>query len=183
MAQVPTPTVTPRLREQARQAPGTWIYAVDPAFEDAADVPAWAVVGAYRVDERGEIGEEFTGNPNYRPTPLALGFPAPANELEAALQRAVTGHGGDIDIRAAMPAATVFIPHRDGGPGIAGPEAGPERPTVRAYTSERYLPDSDRWRHWERMPLRELAGALGGGDLLLNPGSELELRLSTPELT
>src|SRR5437879_5853309 len=96
------PPPTPEMRESARQAPGTWIYVVDPAFQDAEEVPPSAVVGAYRVDDRGEIGDEFTRNPNYQPSALAWGFPPPTNELEGALQNAVTGNGDDAQVRAAL---------------------------------------------------------------------------------
>ncbi|MGW4464940.1 type VII secretion system-associated protein [Micromonospora sp. NPDC004704] len=182
MTEVQDPTVTPQLRERARQNPESWIYVVDPGFEDAPEVPGWAVVGAYRVDERGEVVDELRPNPNYRPTPAALGFPPPANELEGALQRAVTGHADDNEVRAALLEATVFVPHLSGTDGVAGLDAGLDQRVVHAFTSERYLPEPVTWRHWERLPVRDLAEALGGRYLLLNPDSELELRLPGRDL-
>jgi hypothetical protein len=182
LPQVPTPAMTPQLREWARQTPGGWIYAVDPAFEDARAVPGWAVAGAYRVDERGDIEDELVPNPNYRPSPAALGFPTPANEVEAAMQRAVTGHGDDTAVRTALLAATVFVPDtpEQGRSADAAAELG--QPVVHAFTSERYLPGPEMHRHWQRLPVRELAEALDGRYLLLNPGSELELRLPGRDL-
>lgn len=183
MAAVQNPTVTPQLRERARQSPDSWIYVVDPGFEDAPEVPGWAVVGAYRVDERGEVAEEFRSNPDYRPTPAALGFPPPENELEAALQRAVTGHGDDDEVRQALLDATVFIPHLSGVAGVAGLDEGLDQQVVHAFTSERYLPGPGTWRHWERLPVRDLVEPLGERYLLLNPGSDLELRLPGRDLS
>jgi hypothetical protein len=157
------PSVTPELRERARLAPSTWIYAVDPAFEGTVDPPSWAVAGAYEVDERGEI-DEFIPNPDYLPTAFALGFPVPANELEIALQNAATGHGGDDDVCAALQEATIFAEHNGGD-------------VVHAFTSENYLPDSRPGNGWKRMSARDLAPELGKRYLVLNPGSSLELRL------
>ncbi|MEU4677070.1 type VII secretion system-associated protein [Micromonospora sp. NPDC023737] len=179
---VPVPTVTDQLRQQARQAPGSWIYAVDPAFEGAEDVPGWAVIGAFRVDERGEIGDEFQRNPNYQPTPAALGFPAPANEAESALQLLLTGLGGEDQVRNALREAMVFVPHLP-GVGIADLDAGLDRPVVHAFTSDRYLPDPADWQYWERLPLQDLSASMGDRYLVLNPGSALELRLPASDLT
>ncbi|MBM0277242.1 type VII secretion system-associated protein [Micromonospora tarensis] len=177
----PPPTVTDEMRRQAKRAPDSWIYAVDPAFEGAGDVPGWAVVGAFRVDEQGEISDEFQRNPNYQPSPVALGFPVPANEVENALQLAVTGLGGDDQVRDALREATVFVPHVP-GVGIADLDAGLDRPVVHAFTSDRYLPAPVDWQYWERRPIPELVAAMGDRYLVLNPGSELELRLPAADL-
>src|SRR5437016_9523139 len=49
--QRPAPPITEQMREQARQTPGSWLYIVDPGYEDAGDdVPPEGVVGAYRID-------------------------------------------------------------------------------------------------------------------------------------
>ncbi|MET7747943.1 type VII secretion system-associated protein [Micromonospora sp. NPDC005367] len=176
------PTVTSEMRDRARRAPDSWIYAVDPAFEGAPEVPGWAVIGAFRVDERGEILDEFQRNPNYRPTPVALGFPVPANEAESALQLAATGMGGDEEVRNALREVSVLVPHVP-GVGIAELDAGLDRPVVHAFTSDRYLPDPADWQYWERLPLRDLAASMGDRYLVLNPGSTLELRLLASDLT
>lgn len=177
------PPVTPQLRERARQSPGSWVCPVDPAFQDAEDVPDWAVLGAYRVDENGEIAGEFTPNPNYRPSPVAVGFPAPANPLEQALQNAATGHGGGDEVRTALRDATIFTPF---GPSLNGGlivlDEGLDHGVVHAFTSDRYLPDVEVWRHWERLPVRKIGAVLGERYLVLNPGSGLELRVPGSDL-
>jgi hypothetical protein len=172
------PPVTPELRERARQSPGSWVYSVDLAFQDVDDVPDWAVIGAYRVDENGEIAEEFIPNPHYRPSPVALGFAAPANVLEAAMQKAVTGHGGAREVRAALRNATVFTPFIPSRDGLIVLDDGLGHGVVHAFTSERYLPDVVVWRHWERLQVREIAPLLGDRYLVLDPGSAMELRVA-----
>src|SRR5690606_41259110 len=63
------PAITPAMREQAKKQPNSWLYVVDPIFTDPnAEVPPWGFIGGYRVDERGEITDEFSPNPNYRPS-------------------------------------------------------------------------------------------------------------------
>jgi hypothetical protein len=178
----PAPPVTDAMREYARQVPNTWIYAVDPAFDGAQDVPGWAVAGAYRVDEGGEIDEEFVPNADYRPSPAVLGFPPPAGPLEVALQNAVTGHGGDDEVRAALLDATVFTPSGPDRTGLTVLDEGLDHGVVHVFTSERYLPGTETWRYWERIPVREIAAVLGEHYLVVNPGSTLELRLPGRDL-
>src|SRR5690606_27276422 len=86
------PAITPAMREQAKKQPNSWLYVVDPIFTDPnAEVPPWGFIGGYRVDERGEITDEFSPNPNYRPSPVALRLPAPTNDAERALQLTTPG--------------------------------------------------------------------------------------------
>ncbi|MFI5615289.1 type VII secretion system-associated protein [Amycolatopsis sp. NPDC051903] len=165
------PALTPELRERARQSPDSWLYVVDPAFEGAEEVPGVAIAGAYRVDERGEIAGGFQPNPDYRPTPLALGIPAPVNEVEAALQAVITGQGDDSGVRTALLAATVYVPAAPDRPVVPVPHEDGE--VVPAYTSEGYLPAPPPGQEFRPVPVREL----GGRDLLLNPGSALEVRV------
>ncbi|GAA2475019.1 type VII secretion system-associated protein [Winogradskya humida] len=151
--------------------PGTWVYAIDPAYGGTEDVPPFAISGAYAVDENGVVGDELIPNPNYRPSPRVLGLPAPANDLEDAIQRAATGYGTDEDVRVALGAATLFVE-----PGA------PEGPELRAWTSDRYLPGPEVRRDWERSPVADLAGVLNDRALLLNPGTEMEAKLPAASL-
>jgi hypothetical protein len=150
------------------QPPNTWVYAVDPALDGAAEIPPWAISGAFRVDETGTVGDELIPNPDYRPSPLTLGLPAPANAIEAALLNAATGYGSDAQVTEALLAGAVFTaPEQD------------DEPEVRAWTSDRYLPGPEVRREWQRTPVAELANRA----LLLNPGTELEARLPAGTLT
>ena len=50
-----TPEITPEMRAAALENPNSWLYVIDPALDPDADVPPWGVVGAFPVNERGEI--------------------------------------------------------------------------------------------------------------------------------
>ena len=51
--------------EQARQTPGGGVYRIAGDFGPHDRIPPEAIVGAWKVDERGEIVGEFMPNPNY----------------------------------------------------------------------------------------------------------------------
>lgn len=172
---LPTPPVTAEQRAQARSRPNSWLYIMDPLFADSDDVPPFGVAGAYRVDEHGNVAPEFTANPDYRPSPRALGFPEPANELERALQLAVTGYGSDDAVLAALRSAVVFIPANADGSGVALFDEGLDRQAVKVFTSDAFLPAD--WVNWTRAPLAQLVPALAGRYLIVDDGSPLMLRL------
>jgi hypothetical protein len=146
-----------------------WAYVVDPMFSGQEEVPSWAIAGAYPVDERGEVDESaFTANPDYRPTPMAMGLPAPSNELEAVMQLAATNHGSDDRVREMLLGAEVFVADElTGDP-------------VPVFTSEYFLPAE--WQGGRRVAVRELVGELGARQLVINPDSRLELRLPSADL-
>lgn len=54
-------------RDAARSSPGGYVYRIAGNFAPTEPVPPQAIVGAWKVDERGEIVGEFIGNPNYDP--------------------------------------------------------------------------------------------------------------------
>lgn len=56
-----------RLVAEARKHPGGWVYALDGRYDPDGAVPPWAVMGAYQVDEHGEVFGDFIPNPNYDP--------------------------------------------------------------------------------------------------------------------
>ncbi len=60
----------PEMLEQARAAPGGWLYVIDPAFARAGPeddvVPPEAIKGAWRVGEDGVPTGEFDPSPGYR---------------------------------------------------------------------------------------------------------------------
>ena len=144
-----------------------WMYAVDPAYEGAEEIPPYAIAGAYPVGADGQPAEEMIPNPDYRPSPRALGLPAPANDVEAAIQNAATGHGDDGAVRTALLAGTVFV----------DPAAPAGDLELRAWTSDRHLPPAGTAQDWRRLPVARLATELGDRALLLNPGTDLEVRL------
>ncbi|MER7213583.1 type VII secretion system-associated protein [Streptosporangium sp. NPDC000239] len=134
----PPPPLTDELRAQARRSPGTWLYAIDPFFDPGGEVPPYGVVGAWRADERGEITGEFRHNPNYRPSPVALGYPEPSDPLDAAVQLSATGYETGERIVPLLREAEVIV--------AAGPDGGVpvfdtgEGRAVFAYTAHTHLP-------------------------------------------
>lgn len=52
-------------KELARKHPNGWVYRIDPKYLKSQDVPPEAIVGAWKVDENGEIIGEFIPNSRY----------------------------------------------------------------------------------------------------------------------
>jgi hypothetical protein len=97
------PPVPDSVREAARMAPDHWLGMVDPAWNGEDELPPWAMIGQWRENE------------DYRPSPSALGWPKPTDDVDAAMQLAATGYGpGEAvtDALAALPEVAVFIPPR-----------------------------------------------------------------------
>jgi len=53
--------------EEAKKHPNGWIYRIVKEFEDSEVVPPEAIVGAWQVDESGNIVGVFQSNPNFTP--------------------------------------------------------------------------------------------------------------------
>lgn len=95
--------ITGDMRAAARTAPGGWLYTVDPHFDvNGDDVPDHGIIGAWRIDDAGEIRAEFRANPEYRRSPTARGWPDPGDELERASQLAAAGYATDDDVVIAL---------------------------------------------------------------------------------
>ena len=56
---------TEKARAAAKKNPGGWVYEIRGYYGPDDHVPAQAVVGAWKVDEQGEIVGEFVPNPNF----------------------------------------------------------------------------------------------------------------------
>lgn len=186
MTEIPEPPITEDMREQARQQPNTWMYSIDPFFAETAQtggVPPFGIVGAYHVNAEGSIDPTFTANPNYRPSPVALGMPDPTNEVERALQLAATGYGEETALHDALLAAEVYTPVGPEPDTLLVVDEGEDRHSVLAYTSEHYLPGGVVDDHNARIPVRVLLPLLTGRYLTLNPGSMLTVRIPGEDLT
>ncbi len=62
------PEINEAMKEEARQKPGGYVYCIDPNYaKDGANgaIPPQGIIGAYPVDDNGNIIPEFTANPNY----------------------------------------------------------------------------------------------------------------------
>ncbi|WP_328583219.1 type VII secretion system-associated protein [Streptomyces sp. NBC_00370] len=123
--------------EAARLAPDHWLYLIDPTWSDEGPPPEWAVVGQWRSDAEGEI-VEWQDNEEYRPSPSAMGWPEPADDVDAAIQLATTGYGPADDVTKALAAAEVAVlVTADGEPVRAS--APDSTPVVLVYSSPKYL--------------------------------------------
>ncbi|MET9166714.1 type VII secretion system-associated protein, partial [Streptomyces cellulosae] len=81
---------------------------------------------------------EWEDNPEYRPSPEALGWPEPADDIDRAIQLATTGYAPAEAVTAALSGAEVAVlVTADGEPVRASAPDG--TPVVLAYTSDRYL--------------------------------------------
>ncbi|SDQ75040.1 type VII secretion system-associated protein [Actinopolyspora saharensis] len=170
------------MREQAAQQPNSWLYVVDPIFTDPnAEVPPWGFIGGFRVDERGQLTEEFSPNPNYRPSPVALRLPAPANDVERALQLTSTGYAPGQTLLGALLEAELILFAQPQGDGLFTLEHHSGRKQLQVFTSEAQLPQN--WTSWQRMTGRSLAGMRPVGvDLQVNPASSTKVRVPCEDL-
>lgn len=123
--------------EAAKLAPDHWLYLIDPTWSDEGPPPEWAVVGQWRSDAEGEI-VEWQDNEDYRPSPSAMGWPEPADDVDAAIQLATTGYGPADDVTKALAKAEVAVlVTADGDPVRAA--APDSTPVVLVYSSPKYL--------------------------------------------
>ncbi|MGW1055736.1 type VII secretion system-associated protein [Streptomyces sp. NPDC002521] len=103
------PPVSDAVRAQAAKMPGSWVYAIDPYFEPAGKVPSYGIVGAWKVDNRGNVTKEFQHNPRYRPSPRARGMKEPTDHLDSVIQLASTGYASDLDMQNALLRSVVYV--------------------------------------------------------------------------
>jgi hypothetical protein len=166
--QQPSPPITEQMREQARQTPNSWLYIVDPAYQDAGDdVPPEGIVGAYRIDGDGEIDEEFQHNDAYQPSELTYPLPEPTNELERVLHRIATGDAPDSDLPPAVLDSDVLLYAPDEQEAaIYAAEMSDGSQLVPACTSVSRVPES--WPGYRTVPGSVLPELLNGLDLGLN---------------
>jgi hypothetical protein len=168
MAAMTTPEITPEMRAAALSNPNSWLYVIDPALDPDDDVPPWGVVGAYPVNEFGQIDEAFEPNAEYRPTPVAIKEPDSAAVLEALLERVRAGERPERDLLPAVLAARLLLyagsaedgsvtgfPNRDGSV------------MVPACTSPERVPAA--WPGWREVSGRDLLPLLYGHPLVINP--------------
>lgn len=162
------PPITEQMREQARQTPGTWLYIVDPGYQDTGEeVPPEGVLGAYRIDDDGEIDEEFQHNDQYVPSELTFEMLEPTNELERVLQRIAGGEAPDDDLPPAILEAEVLLyAAGEDEDAIYAAEMSDGSQLVPACTSASRVPES--WPAHRTVPGRILPELLGGLDLGLN---------------
>ncbi|MDQ0792516.1 type VII secretion system-associated protein [Streptomyces sp. B1I3] len=164
----------------ARTAPDHWLHLNDPAWQGEGPPPSWAVVGQWRSDSEGTI-VEWQDNEDYRPSPEAMGWPEPADDVDRAVQLATTGYGPAESVTAALARAVVAVlVTADGEPVSASAPDGTA--VVPVYTSPRYLQAAGRLG-FERLPTADLIGRIPPGhSLCLNSSAPVSMVVTTDGL-
>ncbi|GAB3485654.1 type VII secretion system-associated protein [Amycolatopsis cihanbeyliensis] len=162
------PEITREMRANARANPNSWLYVIDEAFDPNGRVPSWAVVGAYPVNAAGDIVEDFHPNDRYRPSPKALGFPEPRNDLERLLQLVRTKHRPAEDLPRVILGSTLFVyamsPVQRTVIGFHDQDG---RVLVPAYTAKSLVPEE--WPHARAVLGRDMVDLLAGHPVVINP--------------
>ncbi|MYQ82186.1 type VII secretion system-associated protein [Streptomyces sp. SID4936] len=175
------PPVPDHIREAAREAPDHWIGVVDPAWTDAAPPPPWAVAGEWRSGLDGDV-VEWQANDDYRPSPLALGWPEPTDPVDAAVQLAVTGYGSLDDAVEALAGAEVMV--------LRGPDGGPlsvigadGAPAVPVFTAVPHQPFEGALAH-DRVSVADLVRGLAPDEdrLSVNPAGPARISLNARQV-
>ncbi|MFI9362646.1 type VII secretion system-associated protein [Kitasatospora sp. NPDC053057] len=173
------PTLTSAMRVEARKRPGQWLYSVDPGFDPNEDVPSQGIVGAWQIDRTGDVAE-FVHNPNYRPSPMALGLTRPTNDLENKLQLTATGYYSEKRFAATLLDAELLVYTGSTWKGPAAVPGEDGRNIIDGCTSLEYVPRN--WPGAVPMPVRLLAEVPGPIDLRINPGSRVTVTIPMESL-
>lgn len=163
-----SPPISDQMREQAKQTPNSWLYIVDPGYEtDGDDIPPEGVVGAYRIDDQGEIDEDFHHNDEYVPSEFTGPIPDPTNELERVMHRIAHGEAPETDLPPAVLDAEVMVyaPDPD-DTSVYAAEMSDGSQLLPACTSADRVPSS--WPGYRIVPGHLLPQVLNGLDLGLN---------------
>ncbi|MFE0440213.1 type VII secretion system-associated protein [Streptomyces nigra] len=164
----------------AKAAPDHWLFLTDPAYQGEYPPPEWAVVGQWRSDSEGVIVEWET-NEDYKPSPEAMGWPEPLDEVDRAIQLATTGYGPVEDVTEALARAELSVlVTADGEPVRAATTDGAA--VVLAYTSSPFLHSLGPLRS-EKLPIADLLDRIPPGhSLSLNSSAAVNMVLTADGL-
>jgi hypothetical protein len=165
------------VREAGRLVPDHWLGLVDPGWSGPDTPPHWAVMGQWRSDADGEI-VGWRDNPEYRPSPVMLGWPEPTDPVDSAMQLAATRYGPGEDLARALATAEVAVlVHPDGSPVTAATPEG--APVVPVYTAQPHLSAAGRMASEVLSVDRLLERLPEGHQLYLNPGGPVPALVET----
>lgn len=54
-------------KAEARANPGGWVYEIGGGYNATEAVPPQAIKGAWKVNDQGEVTDEYEPNPNFDP--------------------------------------------------------------------------------------------------------------------
>ncbi|WP_326782887.1 type VII secretion system-associated protein [Streptomyces sp. NBC_00151] len=175
------PEPTEGILAAAEASPNSWCPMTDPSWDERrGPAPDWAVIGWWWSGETGEL-ESWKTNPAYRPSPRALGWPAPTDPVDDVLQLAGTGYlpPGEVTLALAGHQVAVFV-HAGGEP-LTG--AAPDRtPVIPVYTSPQYIQMAGRMLYEVRPVSAVVASLPDGHQLYLNPTGPVSMLVETEEL-
>ncbi|MDH6522958.1 hypothetical protein M2163_000537 [Streptomyces sp. SAI-135] len=164
----------------AKLAPNHWLFMIDPAWQGEHPPPEWAVLGQWRSDSEGEI-VEWEDNEDYRPSPEAMGWPEPLDDVDRAIQLATTGYGPAEDVTAALARAELFVPVTADGE-LIGAATSDGAAVVLAYTAAPYLHALGPLRS-EKVPIADLVDRIPDGhSLSLNSTGPVNMVMTTDGL-
>lgn len=171
-----SPPIPDEIREAARLAPDHWLSMIDPTWTGQGEPPDWAVVGRWRSSLEGEI-VEWQDNPDYKPSPRALGWPDPEDDVDGAVQLAVTGYGPAEAVPKALADYEVAVLTSPGG-GLVTVTTPDDVAALPLYTSPVYLHTSGRFGFELMRVDRELLDKLPAGHVLyINPSGPVAMTL------
>ncbi len=134
------------------------------------------MTGRWRSGPDGEI-VEWEDNPGYRPSPRALGWPEPADEVDRAVQLASTGYGPGEAVPAALVGREVAVLTAPGGEGLVSAAAPDGTPVVPVFTSSVFLRTAGRFA-FELVGVDDLVTRVPEGHVLyLNPSAAVGMLL------
>ncbi|MEV5492291.1 type VII secretion system-associated protein [Streptomyces bobili] len=169
------PPVPDDIREAGRLAPDHWLGVVDPTWSGAGRPPEWAMTGRWRSGIDGEI-VAWEDNPAYRPSPRALGWPEPEDEVDHAVQLASTGYGPGEAVPAALVGREVAVLTAPGG-GLLSATASDGTPVVPVFSSSVFLHTAGRFA-FELVGVEDLLARVPQGHALyLNPSAAVSMLL------
>ncbi|GGU51060.1 SseB family protein [Lentzea flava] len=176
------PPATESLRDQARrQVPDKWLWCADPEVNPnyIEGIPDATLFGAYAVGEDGELTGETYLNPNYSPGPRRRGFPEPLSDLDVVLGYVAVGWATQQRLLTATLEANL-IAETDGQGNLRMGVTRDGQRFVAVWTAPGHVPQD------AASPMqttgRELAPALAGGVLVINPGGVLGVELPGDDL-
>ncbi|PPK65266.1 glycohydrolase toxin TNT-related protein [Actinokineospora auranticolor] len=175
------PPVTDAMRAEAARTPGGWVYCADPDADPQyfPDMPSAILLGGHRVGPDGRFTGETWVNDEYRPSPRRRGYPEPQTPFEQVLGYVAAGWlAHEWILAAAM--ESPFILESDGRGGLRIGVDANGRQFLVVYSSPRFVPPNAQ--NVQQADGRDLAKALAGLTLVVNPGGGFGIELPGDDL-
>ncbi|ONI88603.1 hypothetical protein ALI144C_06090 [Actinosynnema sp. ALI-1.44] len=170
------PPINDDMRAAAAQNPNGWVYCADPDVDPRfiEGIPLPVVLGGYKVGPDGQFTGETFVNEDYRPSPRLRGYPEPQTDFELVLGYVAAGwlpHHEIVPVSLEAP----FLLETDGNGGLRIGVDGNGREFLAVYSSPGYVPPDAQ--AVMQTSGRELAPALSGLTVIVNPGGAFGIEL------